>query len=122
MDEPDIHLERAYDEPSRHGGPRVLVDRLWPRSVSKEEADLELWLRSVAPSDELREWFDHDPDRWEGFRERYRAELEDRQPELERLEELARQGAVTLVYAASDEDHNNAVVLREVLRERLAGG
>ncbi len=120
--DPDIRLERAYDDASPRGGPRVLVDRIWPRGVSKEEADLALWLRSVAPSDELREWFDHDPDRWEGFRERYRAELEDREPELQRLEELAREGAVTLVYAAKDEEHNNAVVLREVLEERLAAG
>lgn len=120
--EPDIRLERAYDDASSGGGPRVLVDRLWPRGVSKEEADLALWLRSVAPSDELREWFDHDPDRWAKFREHYRGELEDREPELQRLEELAREGTVSLVYAAKDEEHNNAVVLREVLEERLTGG
>ena len=122
LSDPDIRLERAYEDADPRGGPRVLVDRLWPRGVSKEDADLALWLRSVAPSDELREWFDHDPDRWEEFRERYRAELEDREPELQRLEELARQGPVTLVYAASDDRRNNAVVLRDVLRERLAGG
>lgn len=120
--EPEIRLERAYDDPAPGGGPRVLVDRLWPRGVAKEDADLALWLRSVAPTDELRQWFDHDPERWDGFRERYRAELEDRQEELRRLEELARQGPVTLVYAAKDERRNNAVVLRQVLRERMTGG
>lgn len=121
MPDPDIRLQRAYDEPSPHGGPRILVDRLWPRGVSREDADLALWLRSVAPSEELRTWYDHDPARWEEFRRRYRSELRTREPELQRLETLAREGPVTLVYAAKDERRNNAVVLREVLRERLVG-
>ena len=120
MNEPDIRLRRVYEEPTPHAGPRVLVDRLWPRGVSREDADLALWLRSVAPSDGLREWFGHEADRWEEFRERYRSELEGREAELQRLEELASQGPVTLVYAAKDEERNNAVVLREVLRERLS--
>lgn len=118
-DRPDIRLERAYDEPSSGGGPRFLVDRIWPRGVSREELDLEAWVREAAPSDELREWFGHDPERWEGFRERYAAELEGK-PESWRplLEALEDQGRITLVYGAKDRDHNNAVALREFLRTR----
>lgn len=118
-DAPDIRLERAYDDPSSGGAPRFLVDRLWPRGVSREELDIEAWTREVAPSDELREWFGHDPERWEGFRERYADELE-RKPESWRplLEALAEHGRIILVYGAKDREHNNAVALREFLLTR----
>lgn len=118
-DATDIRLERAFDEPSSGGGPRFLVDRIWPRGVSKEELDLEAWARDVAPSDELREWFGHDAERWEGFRERYADELEEK-PESWRplLEALAEHGRITLVYGAKDREHNNAVALREFLLTR----
>lgn len=120
-DAPEIRLERAYDDPSSDGGPRFLVDRVWPRGVKREELDLEVWLREVAPSDELREWFDHDPERWEGFRERYAEELEE-EPGSWRplLEALREQGSITLVYGARDREHNNAVALRDFLESRFA--
>lgn len=113
-----LRLKRAYAPADPADGTRVLVDRLWPRGVSKAEAALDHWLKEIAPSDELRHWFGHDPARWEEFRERYAAEL-DRHPEpLAQLRELARAGTVTLVYAAHDEAHNNAVALRERLLGR----
>ncbi|MXR52946.1 DUF488 family protein [Halovenus sp. WSH3] len=114
-----IRTKRIYEEPSPDDGRRVLVDRLWPRGVSKEQAQLDDWHKEIAPSEELREWFDHDPERFGGFRERYRDELADR-PELVRdLLDSARSGTLTLLYAATDEQHNNAVVLAEYLDDRL---
>lgn len=106
-----IALKRAYEEPEPGDGTRVLIDRMWPRGVKKEQARIDVWLRDVAPSTELRQWFGHDPERWAEFRERYRTELKG-SPALAELRKLARQGKVTLVYAARDEQHNNAVVLR----------
>lgn len=106
-----IALKRAYEEPEPGDGTRVLIDRMWPRGVKKEQARIDVWLRDVAPSTELRQWFGHDPARWTEFRERYRTELKG-SPALAELRKLARQGKVTLVYAARDEQHNNAVVLR----------
>lgn len=114
----EIRLKRAYEEPSEGDGARVLVDRIWPRGVSREEAQVALWLREVAPSDGLRRWFGHDPERWEQFRERYWKELGERE-EVGVLEGLARQGGVTLVFGAKDEEHNNAVALKEYLERRL---
>lgn len=114
----EIRLERAYDEPSGEGGVRVLVDRLWPRGISKQEARLDAWLREVAPSDELREWFGYDPDRWERFKERYFEELDDKAEVLDRLAEKAGDGPLILVYGAKDERHNNAVALKEYLAAR----
>lgn len=115
-------LRRVYDSPTRNDGHRVLVDRLWPRGVSKGKADLDEWFRTLAPSDELRRWFGHDPDRWDEFRRRYRAELarSDNQLELDRLVELVRRGRATLVFAAHDQAHNNAVVLRGLIEELTA--
>ena len=110
-----IRLKRAYDEPSAGDGKRILVDRLWPRGVKKADAAIELWAKDLAPSAALRKWFGHDPGRWQEFRRRYMAEIEDRDGQFEQLRDLARKGAVTLVYAAHDEAHNNAVVLRELL-------
>lgn len=115
-----IRIERAYDEPEPEDGRRVLVDRIWPRGVSREELELDEWRRKVAPSDELREWFDHDPDRWDEFRRRYGEELEERPEAWRDLFEIAREGGtLTLIYGASDREHNNAVALRDFLRERI---
>lgn len=117
-------LRRVYDPPTRNDGCRVLVDRLWPRGVTREKADLDEWFRTIAPSDELRRWFDHDPQRWDEFQRRYRVELARTEPqsELVRLVELVRHRRVTLVFAARDEAHNNAVVLRGLLDESAALG
>ncbi|MFN8028273.1 MAG: DUF488 family protein [Acidimicrobiia bacterium] len=114
-------IRRAYEPPTRHDGRRVLVDRLWPRGVSKAAARLDDWAREVAPSDELRRWFDHDPARWDEFRRRYRRELADHSREVARLVDAARQGRLTLVFGAHDTARNNAVVLRGVIEERLRG-
>jgi uncharacterized protein YeaO (DUF488 family) len=110
-----IRLKRAYEEPSAQDGFRVLVERLWPRGLSKEAAHLDLWLKEVAPSTELRTWFGHDPARWPEFQQRYRDELADKEDALELLREKRREGTVTLVYAARDEEHNGALVLKSVL-------
>lgn len=112
----DIRLKRAYEEPGDDDGYRVLVDRLWPRGVSRERARLDEWARDLAPSAELRRWFGHDPDRFAEFRRRYVAELAEHEEKLAELRERARQGTLTLVYAASDTEHNDAVVLADVLR------
>jgi uncharacterized protein YeaO (DUF488 family) len=112
-----IRVKRVYEPPSAGDGTRVLVDRLWPRGLSKERAAVDLWLKEIAPSAELREWFGHDPARWEEFRRRYRAELSAKPGLLRTLMEKEREGTLTLVYAARDEARNNAVVLKEVLGE-----
>lgn len=114
-----IKIKRVYDDPSDDDGTRVLVDRLWPRGVSKEAAQLDRWLRDIAPSEELRQWFDHDPDRWTAFERGYRAELRRNADLVGELRELATEGTVTLLYAAADREHNNAVVLKRVLAEQL---
>jgi uncharacterized protein YeaO (DUF488 family) len=113
-----IRLKRAYDTPSREDGERVLVERLWPRGVSKAEARLDGWLKDLAPSTELRKWFGHDPAKWEGFERRYREELFGREEALQELRRKAKRGTVTLVYAARDEEHNGAIVLKRVLDKR----
>lgn len=110
----DIKLKRAYETPAKSDGMRILVDRLWPRGLSKARAGIDQWLKEVAPSNELRQWFGHDPEKWPEFRKRYRAELKDN-PALAELRDLSRKGTVTLVYSAKDELHNQAVVLRQVL-------
>lgn len=110
-----IRLKRAYEPPSAEDGPRILIDRLWPRGVKKKEAQIDQWAKDIAPSTELRKWFGHEPERWEEFRRRYKAELRQHSQQLESLRELARSDAITLVYAAHDESRNDAVVLRDVL-------
>jgi uncharacterized protein YeaO (DUF488 family) len=115
---PVIRLKRIYAPASGEDGTRVLVDRLWPRGISKVRAALTLWCRDAAPSTELRRWFGHGPDRWPAFRERYRAELRANDAALSCLRDLVRQGPVTLLYAARDEAHNEAVVLRDVLLDQ----
>jgi uncharacterized protein YeaO (DUF488 family) len=110
-----VFLKRVYDPPAAADGKRVLVDRVWPRGVTKDAAKLDLWLKDVAPSTALRKWFGHDPARWPAFRERYRAELADN-PALDVLKTLVRtEKRVTLLYAARDTQHNQAVVLHELL-------
>jgi uncharacterized protein YeaO (DUF488 family) len=114
----NIRLKRAYDPPSRDDGTRILVDRLWPRGISKEKAALDQWMKEIAPSTELRTWFAHDPKRWTEFRRRYTKELRRHSDLVAELRSLARAGSVTLVYAAHDEAHNDAVVLRDLLLGR----
>ena len=114
----NVRLKRAYEAAATADGRRVLVDRLWPRGVSKKDAALDQWMKEIAPSTELRKWFAHDPSRWEEFRRRYRKELQTNAELLSQLRLLARQGPVTLVYSAHDEVHNDAVVLREIVLGR----
>jgi uncharacterized protein YeaO (DUF488 family) len=112
-----VALKRAYDEPAASDGTRVLVERLWPRGISKERAHIDLWLKDVAPSTGLRKWFHHDPQKFPEFRRRYEAELksEAAQEALTKLREIAKQGQLTLVFAAHDADHSNAIVLQDLL-------
>jgi uncharacterized protein YeaO (DUF488 family) len=115
----DVRLKRAYEPAGPADGYRVLIDRLWPRGVSRTRAALDEWDRELAPSTELRRWFAHEPSRFEEFRRRYIEELRGQQPRLARLRRRARAGTLTLVYSARDSDHNDAVVLAEVLRRGL---
>jgi uncharacterized protein YeaO (DUF488 family) len=112
-----IRIRRVYDPPAAEDGRRVLVDRLWPRGLSRERARIDEWLNEIAPSDSLRRWFGHDPARWEAFRQRYREELNGHGELLDRLRSEAREMTVTLLFAAKDEVHNNAVVLKELIVE-----
>ncbi|HBA86556.1 MAG TPA: hypothetical protein DCZ75_00810 [Geobacter sp.] len=113
-----IKTKRIYEEPDPQDGLRVLVDRLWPRGLSRQRAQVDRWEKELAPSDELRRWFGHDPARWEEFRERYLEELKGRRPRLEEMEGIAAKGTVTLLFAARDTQLNNAVVVLELL-ERM---
>ena len=120
-----VQIKRAYDAPARGDGYRVLVDRVWPRGVRKEALHLSEWAKDLAPSTKLRQWFGHDPKRWEQFQERYESELTDArsQAEVQRVIDAAKDYAVlTLSYSAKDEEHNQAVVLRRVFSHRLSGG
>ena len=113
----DIRIKRVYDPPEASDGVRVLVDRLWPRGLRKEDAALTLWLKDLAPSAELRKWFGHDPGRWLEFKRRYREELSRNEPAISCLENLLKQRRVTLLYAAHDTEHNNALVLTSFLQD-----
>ena len=115
-----ISVKRVYDPPAPEDGYRVLVDRLWPRGLTRAAAHVDLWLRDLAPTTGLRKWFGHDPARWPEFRRRYMKELGRHPDRLRQLRSLARKGPVTLVYSARDEAHNDAVVLRELLLGRKA--
>jgi len=116
-----LKIKRVYDAPSEEDGYRVLVDRVWPRGISKENVKVDVWLRDVAPSDALRKWFAHDPAKWEEFRSRYTRELNSNK-EFEKLLDLVRgKETVTLVYSARDTEHNQAVVLKQLLEKRLKG-
>ncbi len=113
-----LQIKRVYDPPSGEDGHRVLVDRLWPRGLKREAAYIDLWLKDIAPSDDLRRWFGHDPRRWERFAERYRKELVAQEPIGRELVKRARKRRVTLLYAAKDPERNNAVVLKSFLADK----
>lgn len=114
----NVRIKRAYEKATREDGTRVLIDRLWPRGVSKEEAALDEWEKDLAPSDALREWFGHDPSRWDEFRQRYAAEVRNHPYQLRQLRAMARKGPLTLIHSAHDEEHNDAVVLRSMILGR----
>jgi uncharacterized protein YeaO (DUF488 family) len=115
----DVRLKRAYDPAEPADGHRVLIDRLWPRGVSRDRAKLDDWEKELSPSTELRQWFAHEPERFDEFRRRYIEELRKQRPRLTSLRRRARQGTLTLVYAAHDAEHNDAVVLAEILRRGM---
>jgi uncharacterized protein YeaO (DUF488 family) len=110
-----IQLKRVYEAPSKEDGTRILVDRLWPRGLTKEKACVDLWLKEIAPSTELRKWFDHDPAKWAEFKARYKFELKNNAQQLALLKKEAAKGKTTLLYGAKDEQHNEAVVLLQLL-------
>jgi uncharacterized protein YeaO (DUF488 family) len=114
-DASEVTIKRAYEPASARDGTRILIDRLWPRGVKKADAGISQWMKEIAPSNELRKWFGHDPARWQEFRRRYRVELKDKRELVGQLRDVAREGRLTLVYSAHDEAHNQAVVLRELL-------
>lgn len=111
----DIRLKRAYEAPSKSDGTRVLIDRLWPRGLTKEKAGVDRWLKDIAPSTQLRRWFGHDPERWGEFQRRYAAELKRHSELVDELVNLSHEGTLTLVFGARDEEHNDAVVLKNLL-------
>ena len=111
-----VTIKRAYEQPSPDDGFRILVDRLWPRGVSKQEAQIDLWLKDIAPSTELRKWFAHDPAKWTDFQRRYRAELKQKRQLLDTIKAQAKKSRVTLIYGAKDKEHNDAVVLLDTLK------
>ncbi|HDR46738.1 MAG TPA: DUF488 domain-containing protein, partial [Geoalkalibacter subterraneus] len=113
-----IRLRRAYDPPGKDDGTRILVDRVWPRGVSKEDLQIDFWAKNIAPSTELRRWFGHDPDKWSEFRRRYFNELDHNGEAVEELLSKVEGKRLTLVYGARDEQHNNAVALKEYLSEK----
>jgi uncharacterized protein YeaO (DUF488 family) len=113
-----IKIKRAYQPVEGGDGFRILVDRLWPRGISKEKAKLDLWLKDVAPSNELRKWFAHNPKRWEEFQIKYSEELKDKKEFLKQIKNIEREkSTITLIYGAKDEEHNNALVLRNTLED-----
>ena len=116
-----LQVKRAYEPPAREDGQRFLVERLWPRGLKKSTLRLDAWLKDVAPSTELRKWFSHDPRKWDEFQKRYRNELKQQREVCDQIVDAARQGTVTLVYAAHDPDRNSALVLRNYLKKKTAG-
>jgi len=114
-----IKVKRVYDRPSRDDGARILVDRLWPRGLSKEAAALDTWLKDVAPSAELRKWYGHDASKWKEFKKRYASELADKEELLQQLGDRSRAGTVTLLFATREERYNNATALKEMLEGRM---
>jgi|SRR5690554_2649851 len=113
-----VEIKRIYEAPSKNDGYRVLVDRIWPRGVSKEEAKLDVWIKEIAPSTELRKWFDHKPERFEKFKAKYRDELNSKDGELNKLRAIMKSKKLTLLYGAKNEEINQAVVLKELLTRR----
>ena len=110
-----IRLKRVYDKPAKADGRRVLVDRIWPRGLKKNEARIDQWLKEIAPSTQLRKWFAHDPGKWREFKKRYSAELDDQREQVEQLARGAKKRTVTLLFGAKDTEHNNAVALKEYI-------
>jgi len=110
-----IKIKRIYDQPSSNDGKRILIDRLWPRGIRKEGAPIDEWLKDIAPSNVLRKWFGHDPANWQEFKKKYARELRTQTELLERLKEEAKHGTITLLFAAKDIQHNNAVALKDIL-------
>jgi uncharacterized protein YeaO (DUF488 family) len=110
-----LNLKRVYEDPSEEDGTRILVDRLWPRGLTKEKARVDLWFKELAPSTELRKWFAHDPAKWPEFKARYKAELKQSSPQITLLKQAIARGTATLLYGARDTEHNEAVVLQELL-------
>ena len=117
-----LTLKRAYDAVSPADGTRILVERLWPRGLTKTELQAHAWLKEVAPSTELRKWFNHDPRKWSDFRRRYFRELDERPESWREIVSSARRGTVTLIYSSRDAEHNNAVALKQYLQRRITGG
>jgi len=117
---PSIHIKRVYEKPLKKDGYRILVDRLWPRGVKKEDAVLDEWIKHLAPTSELRKWFGHNPARWSEFQKRYREELKQNKPAAEFIREHAAKKVITLVYAAKDTEHNHAIVLQAYLKQEYA--
>ena len=113
-----VRIKRVYEQPDKEDGIRILVDRLWPRGLTKEKASVALWLKEIAPSTELRKWFGHEPDKWKAFESRYRAELAKNEQQLSLLRQEMAKGPVTLLYGAKDQEHNEAVVLQKYLMEK----
>ncbi|WP_408008742.1 DUF488 domain-containing protein [Pseudalkalibacillus sp. A8] len=114
----DVHLKRIYESKSEKDGQRILIDQVWPRGISKEKAELDVWLKEIAPSTDLRKWFGHDPERFERFKEQYKKELdydEEKQQAVEKLKSYIKKGKVTLLYTARDQKHNHAIVLKDHL-------
>ena len=109
----DIIIKRVYEKAAKNDGYRILIDRLWPRGFTKEKADIDLWLKEIAPTTELRKWFDHDPEKWASFQGKYETEIKKNTAAKEVVEEQLKKGRVCFVYAAKDEEHNDAVVLKK---------
>jgi uncharacterized protein YeaO (DUF488 family) len=114
-----LKLKRIYETASPHDGRRILVDRLWPRGISKEAAHLDMWMKEIAPSDELRRWYGHEAGRWEEFRARYREELKGHAVQVNEVCRLARNETITLLFAAQDAEHSNAAVLKEWIESQI---
>jgi uncharacterized protein YeaO (DUF488 family) len=114
----NIQIKRVYEEPSKEDGKRILIDRLWPRGLTKEKASIDLWIKEIAPTTELRKWFGHEEDKWDGFKKRYKQELQKNFESVEQLIQELKSGMVTLVYGAKDTEHNDAVVLKEYIEQK----
>jgi uncharacterized protein YeaO (DUF488 family) len=112
-----IKVKRIYDKPEKEDGYRILVDRLWPRGLSKNNAKVDLWLKDIAPSDKLRKWFSHDPKKWKDFRNKYKNELKSKNAIINKIKQIEKEKkTITLLYSAKDEEHNNAIVLQKILQ------
>ena len=114
-----IKIKRIYEAPAAGDGFRVLVDRLWPRGLSKEKAKVDLWLREISPSNELRQWYGHDPEKWAEFKRKYREEIEGKKPELDLLRQKARGGTITFLFSSKEEKLNNAAALKEFFETKF---